>query len=156
MINSEVNLIKWDFVSQSELGGTAASSPAGPVLHELFDSLHRDFLLIFQGPDDLASLDKNIALDQSLVGVLGIPFFTYWHAHDLVELLGAIVLVRQVGDPVFLCKLLVTLLGLVDLNTLQSGVLSGLFDFFDLSLSDGVQFLLPYVVMRIVNTLSGP
>jgi len=132
-----MNLIKWVvFVSQSELSGTAASSSTRPVLHELFYSLHRDFLLIFQGSDDFTSLDKNIALDQSLVGVLGIPFFTNGHAHDLIELFSASVLIRQVRDPVFLRKFLVSLLGLIDLDTLQFRVLSLLFDFFDFPLSD--------------------
>ena len=136
----------WDAIIESELSSCPRRPLALPMLNQLFDRLQRDILLKAQWFDDLTSFDKDIALDHSLVGLLGIPLFTNRHTHQCIELLGAIVLIGKVLDPVLLCKLLVTLLSLIDLNTSKLGILALLFNLFDLFLSRSINLLLSTLI----------
>ena len=95
-------------------------------------------------------------MDKSLVGVLGVPLLANWHAHEGIELLCAAELVRQVLDPVFLSKLLVALLGFVDLHTLQFRILALFLQFVDLALACLVEFLLLGLLPGVVDAFARP
>lgn len=107
----------------SELGSAALRPLALPMLHQLLNRLQGYFFLESKRLDYLSSLSEHITLNQPFVRVLSVPLFADGHAHKGVKLLRAVVLVRQVLDPVLLSELLVSLLGLVDLNATQLRVL---------------------------------
>ena len=111
---------------------------------------------MFQRLDNLTSFNKNISLDQSLIRALSVPFFTYRHAHKSIELFGAAILVGQVFYPVFLRKLFVPLLRLIDLNAFESIILPLFLKLFDFTLTDLIKTLLFGFHSRIINSFASP
>ena len=66
----------------------------------------------------------------------GVPVFTQWNRHEGLELLYVLVRVRQVLDPEFLCKLLVSVFDGVDYDAFHLGILPLLLEFIDLGFLD--------------------
>jgi len=126
------------------------------MLDKFLDSLHRDLLLESKWLDNLTCLDKHIALDQALIGVLSVPLFAHRHAHECIELLGAAKLIWQVLHPIFLSKLLVTLFSLIDLDAFQSCILPRFLYFFNFALSYGIIAFLGCFKARVVNAFASP
>ena len=109
------------------------------MLHQFLNRLHGDVFAELERLDYLACLCQHVRLDHPLVGALSVPFFTHRDGVELVVLFGAVELVGQVLNPVFLRKLLVSFLSFVDLHSSEFGVLTSLLYLVNFLLPNGVQ-----------------
>jgi len=125
------------------------------MLHQFLDHVQADARLVLQRPNNAPGLQKQLRLDQALERVARIPFLTDRHRHQSIELLGRLVLRRQLTNHVLLYELFVAVLS-VNLNTLHLAVQPLLLQLFNFGLPDIFCLLALGLIPTLINTSTSP